>query len=110
MLLEKKNGVALCQVVQQGKQHRTEDETAIAEQLIEVKLSDYRGFELPRQNEATVSDMMDLPFLHEPGVYYNLRDRYVHHQHPYTRSGDMILVSMNPFFWRHKIVFRGSSS
>lgn len=65
-----------------------------------VCLDDYADDQLPAQNDhvdAPQPDMTDLTHLHEPGVLWNLRQRYANDQ-PYTRCGDMI-VSINPFRW-----------
>lgn len=85
-----------------------------------VCLSDYRGFELPTQNEEIVSDLQNLKHLHEPGIYCNVEARYKSNL-PYTRSGDM-LISVNPFQWlkiydtdvqeryAHELIFKKSDS
>ena len=79
-----------------------------------VHLKDYPNKELPLQNIAhhnskrrtasrthhpimMVSDMADLPFLHEAAILYNLKERHAN-KLPYTRVGD-IVVAMNPFEW-----------
>jgi myosin heavy subunit len=62
-----------------------------------VKLKDYRGFELPRQNSEIATDLVDMEHLHEPGILYNLLQRHADGK-PYTRSGDLV-VSINPFQW-----------
>ena len=62
-----------------------------------VDLMDYPNSSLPLKNVNPHGDMIDLPFLHEPGILYNLRSRYCNDQ-PYTRTGD-ILIAVNPYQW-----------
>lgn len=62
-----------------------------------VKLKDYRGFELPRQNAELTADLVDMVHLHEPGILYNIMQRHAQGK-PYTRSGDLV-VAVNPFQW-----------
>ncbi|GAX24125.1 hypothetical protein FisN_9Hh378 [Fistulifera solaris] len=68
-----------------------------------VKLKEYEGGTLPMANvdKAGVltlkEDMVDLPFLHEAAILYNLKER--HRQgFPYTRTGD-IVIAINPYQW-----------
>lgn len=42
-----------------------------------------------------MQDMIDLAFLHEPGVLWNLKQRYLGHN-IYTYTGS-ILIAVNPF-------------
>lgn len=42
-------------------------------------------------------DMVDLPYLHEAAILYNLKSRHVHAK-PYTRTGD-IVIAVNPYQW-----------
>jgi len=69
----------------------------------EVDLSDYNKGVLPMQNvdEAgnmkCYADMVELPFLHEAGILYNMKQRHLDN-HPYTRTGD-IIIAVNPFQW-----------
>ena len=44
-----------------------------------------------------VPDMVDLPFLHEAAILYNLKARHVAAT-PYTRTGD-IVIAVNPYQW-----------
>lgn len=44
---------------------------------------------------ATLQDMTRLPYLHEPGVLWNLKDRY-RYDDIYTYTGS-ILIAVNPF-------------
>lgn len=68
---------------------------------IEIKLSDYSQSHLPLQNVdekgilKEVEDMVDLPFLHEAAILYNLKARHVRGK-PYTRTGD-IVIAVNPY-------------
>lgn len=71
-----------------------------------VKLKDYRGFELPRQNSEATTDLVDVEYLHEPGILYNLLQRNAEGK-PYTRSGDLV-VSVNPFQWSSSIYSESS--
>ena len=67
-----------------------------------VDLRDYAPhFALPLKNVNEYGDMIDLPFLHEPGILYNLQTRFMNDR-PYTRTGD-ILIAVNPYQWLHKI-------
>jgi len=73
----------------------------------EVDLTDYNRGVLPMQNVdengrmRTYSDMVELPFLHEAAILYNLKQRHLD-SHPYTRTGD-IIIAVNPFQWFTKI-------
>ena len=61
----------------------------------------YPNRHLPLQNVNSegelqvVEDMVDLPFLHEAAILYNLKARHVQSL-PYTRTGDIILAC-NPY-------------
>jgi len=44
-----------------------------------------------------MDDMVDLPFLHEAAILYNLKARHVT-KLPYTRTGD-IVIAVNPYQW-----------
>ena len=76
---------------------------ATSVQEMTVNLSDYDGCVLPLQNvdeDGTlreVADMVDLPFLHEAAILYNLKARHVAST-PYTRTGD-IVIAVNPYQW-----------
>lgn len=69
----------------------------------EVDLTDYNRGVLPMQNVdehgrmKTYPDMVELPFLHEAAILYNLKQRHLD-DHPYTRTGD-IIIAVNPFQW-----------
>lgn len=69
----------------------------------EVPLKDYNRGVLPMQNVSpsgmlkSYPDMVNLPFLHEAGLLYNLKDRHGNGL-PYTRTGD-IIIAVNPFQW-----------
>lgn len=73
----------------------------------EVDLSDYNSGVLPMQNVdengrmKVYPDMVELPFLHEAAILYNLKKRHLEN-HPYTRTGD-IIIAVNPFQWFKKI-------
>jgi len=68
---------------------------------VKVKLADYAGGGLPMQNVdgagnlIEFADMVDMKYLHEPGILMNLKKRHVNMM-PYTRTGDIILA-LNPF-------------
>mmetsp|Transcript_17422 Transcript_17422/g.26931 ORF Transcript_17422/g.26931 Transcript_17422/m.26931 type:complete len:1192 (+) Transcript_17422:264-3839(+) len=69
---------------------------------VTVKLKDYPNKALPLQNVHDgkvnqVPDMIELSFLHEAAILYNLKDRHVK-GHPYTRTGD-IVIAVNPYRW-----------
>jgi len=73
----------------------------------EVDLSDYNQGVLPMQNVdehgrmKCYPDMVELPFLHEAAILYNLKQRHLDN-FPYTRTGD-IIIAVNPFQWFTKI-------
>ncbi|KAL3924551.1 MAG: hypothetical protein SGILL_000976 [Bacillariaceae sp.] len=73
----------------------------------EVDLSDYNKGVLPMQNVdengnlKKFADMVELPFLHEAGILYNLKQRHLDCK-PYTRTGD-IIIAVNPFQWFKEI-------
>jgi len=73
----------------------------------EVDLSDYNLGVLPMQNVdeggrmKVYPDMVELPFLHEAAILYNLKRRHLDN-FPYTRTGD-IIIAVNPFQWFTKI-------
>lgn len=67
-----------------------------------ISLKNYPGKQLPLQNLkggklVMVQDMVDLPFLHEAAILYNLKDRHTR-AFPYTRTGD-IVIAVNPYQW-----------
>jgi myosin-5 len=75
--------------------------------LEKVRLSEYLNNALPLQNVdedgnlKAVRDMVDLSFLHEAAILYNLKYRHIHKK-PYTRTGD-IIIAMNPYQWIHDL-------
>lgn len=95
---------------------------------VTVKLKDYPNRSLPLQNVVEgrvkeVADMIDLSFLHEAAILYNLKARHVK-SHPYTRTGGKscsqceetwhtktevlisvsdILIAVNPYRWFHSL-------
>jgi myosin-5 len=69
-----------------------------------VRLGDYPNGALPLQNVSSndhnvkpVQDMIDLSFLHEAAILYNLKARHLQSL-PYTRTGD-IVIAVNPYRW-----------
>jgi len=68
-----------------------------------VKLSDYVSNVLPLQNVGSsgtlreVDDMVDLAYLHEAAILYNLKARHVSAK-PYSRVAD-IVIAVNPYQW-----------
>jgi len=68
-----------------------------------VKLSDYTSSVLPLQNVNStgdlreVDDMVDLAYLHEAAILYNLKARHVAAK-PYSRVAD-IVIAVNPYQW-----------
>lgn len=67
-----------------------------------VRLADYPNSALPLQNvvggEAKeVADMIELSFLHEASILFNLKARHFQST-PYTRTGD-IVIAVNPYKW-----------
>eukprot|EP00531_Pseudo-nitzschia_arenysensis_P017173 CAMPEP_0116143030 /NCGR_PEP_ID=MMETSP0329-20121206/15231_1 /TAXON_ID=697910 /ORGANISM="Pseudo-nitzschia arenysensis, Strain B593" /LENGTH=1142 /DNA_ID=CAMNT_0003638319 /DNA_START=57 /DNA_END=3485 /DNA_ORIENTATION=- len=73
----------------------------------EVPLKEYNRGVLPMQNVdqngflKSYPDMVNLPFLHEAGLLYNLKERHKNGK-PYTRTGD-IIIAVNPFQWFKEI-------
>ena len=54
---------------------------------------------LPQQNtQSNVEDLVALDRLHEASVLWCLRERFFRGK-PYTRTGDDIVVAVNPFKW-----------
>lgn len=82
---KKENGIVSCVVNVTGQERK-------------VKSAEYKGFDLPKQNNIVVDDLTDLKYLHEAAILYNLKERYETKELPYTRSGDLI-ISINPFYW-----------
>lgn len=78
-------------------------DTARDVERVEISLSDYADGVLPLQNVEEngklreVEDMVDLPFLHEAAILYNLKARHLRGI-PYTRTGD-IVIAVNPYQW-----------
>ena len=73
---------------------------------VTVKLKDYPNNVLPLQNVVdgrvkNVNDMIELSFLHEAAILFNLKHRHVKNT-PYTRTGD-IIIAVNPYQWFRKI-------
>lgn len=68
-----------------------------------VDLKGYTANVLPLQNVdgqgnlLEFPDMVELPYLHEAGILYNLKRRHRDGK-PYTRTGD-IIIAINPFQW-----------
>jgi myosin V len=75
---------------------------------VTVQLKDYPNGALPLQNVSAndhnvqpVADMIDLSFLHEAAILYNLKARHIQSL-PYTRTGD-IVIAVNPYRWFKKL-------
>ena len=66
-----------------------------------IKLKEYRRAELPYVNSEMVADLVDIKYLHEPGVLANLISRHEEGK-PYTRARDVV-ISLNPFRWLHHL-------
>lgn len=68
-----------------------------------VKLKDYANNVLPLQNVGAdgklnvADDMVDLPYLHEGAILYNLKARHIAAK-PYSRVAD-IIIAVNPYQW-----------
>jgi len=68
-----------------------------------VDLKHYANGVLPLQNVDNMGnllvfpDMVELPYLHEAGILFNLKRRH-REGLPYTRTGD-IIIAINPFQW-----------
>jgi len=80
-------------------------------ETVQVCLVDYPSSSLPLQNVNVngklqeVADMVDLPFLHEAGILYNLKSRHERSQ-PYTRTGE-IIIAVNPYKWMSNLYDEG---
>ncbi|CAB9520505.1 Unconventional myosin [Seminavis robusta] len=72
-----------------------------------VDLQSYTGGVLPLQNTddrgllMDYEDMVDMPYLHEASILYNLKQRHLEEK-PYTRSGDVV-IAINPYQWYHHL-------
>ncbi|GKY94545.1 hypothetical protein MPSEU_000420200 [Mayamaea pseudoterrestris] len=72
-----------------------------------IELKEYINGAFPLQNVKEngvlreVPDMVDLPFLHEAAILYNLKSRHSRAL-PYTRTGD-IIIACNPYKWYHDL-------
>ncbi|KAL3941229.1 MAG: hypothetical protein SGBAC_004375 [Bacillariaceae sp.] len=72
-----------------------------------IDLTKYSNQALPLQNVdedgrlKQVEDMVDLPYLHEAAILYNMKERHIQSQ-PYTRTGDIVLAC-NPYQWFHNL-------
>ncbi|CAJ1968786.1 unnamed protein product [Cylindrotheca closterium] len=72
-----------------------------------IDVSKYSNQALPLQNVdedgrlKQVEDMVDLPYLHEAAILYNLKERHIKSL-PYTRTGDIVLAC-NPYQWFHDL-------
>mmetsp|Transcript_21611 Transcript_21611/g.30276 ORF Transcript_21611/g.30276 Transcript_21611/m.30276 type:complete len:1250 (-) Transcript_21611:67-3816(-) len=72
-----------------------------------VDITKYQDNVLPLQNVdedgklIEVEDMVDLSFLHEAAILYNLKARHSRGI-PYTRTGD-IVIAVNPYEWIKKL-------
>lgn len=72
-----------------------------------IDLKDYPNGVLPMQNVDSngnpedYKDMVDLPFMHEAAILYNLKVRHMREK-PYTRTGD-IVIAVNPYKWYHEL-------
>jgi len=68
-----------------------------------VQLKDYAHNILPLQNIGSdggleeVEDMVNLPYLHEAAILYNLKSRHMAAK-PYSRVAD-IVIAVNPYQW-----------
>ena len=91
-----------------------------------IDLTEYPNNELPRRNKHVVHDLVDLEYLHEAGVLYNLRNRYEASNSkkggakksssrnvqdtpsfsPYTRiaPGSSVLIAVNPFHLKDSLL------
>ena len=89
--------------VEVHQKHRLGDEEK--ESKLEICLRECPSSSLPLQNVNVqgqiqeVSDMVDLPFLHEAGILYNIKARHERGV-PYTRTGE-IIIAVNPYQWNH---------
>lgn len=90
-------------IEQNGADAQVEVDVDGSKQMCTVDLKQYPEQVLPLQNVdengklTTVEDMVDLPYLHEAAILYNLKDRHLRCL-PYTRTGD-ICIAVNPYMW-----------
>ena len=88
------------------------DEHSNEKQICDVSLKDYPDQVLPLQNVdengkvINVEDMVDLPYLHEAGILFNLKRRHAQGL-PYTRTGD-ICIAVNPYVWMNHLYSEGT--
>lgn len=82
--------------------------TGRSTKTVTVQLKEYPNGALPLQNVPAndhnvkpVADMIDLSFLHEAAILYNLKARHLQFL-PYTRTGD-IVIAVNPYKWFQKL-------
>ncbi|GAX24070.1 hypothetical protein FisN_9Hh321 [Fistulifera solaris] len=74
---------------------------------IDIPFADYDNNVLPVQNVDAngnledYKDMVELPFMHEAAILYNLKLRHKL-QKPYTRTAD-IVIAINPYHWLHHL-------
>lgn len=91
-------------IEQNGADAQVEVDVDGSKQMCTVDLKQYPEQVLPLQNVdengklTTVEDMVDLPYLHEAAILYNLKDRHLRCL-PYTRTGD-ICIAVNPYMVR----------
>lgn len=87
-----------------GSNNVNDDGGRRKKKTVTVNLKDYPNGTLPLQNVSAdgavhaVPDMIELSFLHEAAILYNLKTRHVHQSLPYTRTGD-IVIAVNPYKW-----------
>lgn len=108
-LLESSNDTATVSIgVYKSQQDMiTEAGSTSKKTLATVELKEYPNQSLPLQNVdddgklKAVADLVDLDFLHEAAILYNLKSRHKRSK-PYTRTGELI-IAVNPFQWFHKL-------
>jgi myosin-5 len=86
--------------------HKRYENIPVKDIKVDLSLSSSDGV-LPLQNVdqdgklIVVEDMVDLGFLHEAAILYNLKARHSKGI-PYTRTGD-IIIAVNPYQWIHEL-------
>lgn len=105
LLVEQSGDTAKVKVGKYATEQEITGETPMGSntKTVKVKLKDYPHKALPLQNVVEggkikiVQDMIELGYLHEAAILYNLKDRHSRSM-PYTRTGD-IVIALNPYKW-----------
>jgi myosin-5 len=102
-LIEQDNESATVSIPDFDSEQSVGLETPQSSQTQKISLKDYPNNSFPLQNvdEAgrlvVVQDMIELMFLHEAAILFNLKNRHAESL-PYTRTGN-IIIAVNPYQW-----------